>query len=180
MSTATCPNCGHSLTVRLLELDGPAPRPSLRFEAGPGALTCPNCGHSLTVRLLELDGPAPRPALRFEAGPGDLPIARPRPVSRGTGPDRLKAWGAVADTPVAPGDRLQIVAKSGKTWAGTVAECLGAAAGGGHLVTLAGAEWTPDPDVDADGRHPSDPAWLHDDDNPAPGAAPQAPGGAST
>ena len=143
--------------------------------------TCPNCGHSLTVRLLELDGPAPRPSLRFEAGPGDLPIARPRPVSRGTGPDRLKAWGAVADTPLAPGDRLQIVAKSGKTWAGTVAECLGAAAGGGHLVTLAGAEWTPDPDVDADGRHPpSDPAWLHDDDNPAPGAAPQAPGGAST
>ena len=93
--------------------------------------TCPNCGHSLTVRLLELDGPAPRPSLRFEAGPGDLPIARPRPVSRGTGPDRLKAWGAVADTPLAPGDRLQIVAKSGKTWAGTVAECLGAAAGGG-------------------------------------------------
>ena len=76
MSTATCPNCGHSLTVRLLELDGPAPRPSLRFEAGPGALTCPNCGHSLTVRLLELDGPAPRPSLRFEAAPGDLPIAR--------------------------------------------------------------------------------------------------------
>ena len=38
MSTATCPNCGHSLTVRLLELDGPAPRPSLRFEAAPGDL----------------------------------------------------------------------------------------------------------------------------------------------
>ena len=36
MSTATCPNCGHSLTV--LELDGPAPRPSLRFEAAPGDL----------------------------------------------------------------------------------------------------------------------------------------------
>ena len=133
--------------------------------------TCPNCGHSLTVRLLELDGPAPRPSLRFETGPGDLPIARPRPVSRGTGPDRLKAWGAVADTPVAPGDRLQIVAKSGKTWAGTVAECLGAAAGGGHLVTLAGAEWTPDPDVDADGRHPpSDPAWLHDGRQPGAGS----------
>ena len=38
MSTATCPHCGHSLTVRLIELDGPAPRPALRFEAGPGAL----------------------------------------------------------------------------------------------------------------------------------------------
>ena len=87
--------------------------------------TCPHCGYSLAVTLAELDGPAPRPSLRFEAGPGDLPIARPRPVSRGTGPDRLKAWGAVADTPLAPGDRLQIVAKSGKTWAGTVAECLG-------------------------------------------------------
>ena len=80
MSTATCPNCGHSLTVRLLELDGPAPRPSLRFEAGPGALTCPNCGHSLTVRLLELDGPAPRPSLRFDGRhSGDTPPDRPRP-----------------------------------------------------------------------------------------------------
>ena len=47
--------------------------------------SCPHCGHSLTVRLIEMDGPAPRPSLRFEAGPGDLPIARPRPVSRGTG-----------------------------------------------------------------------------------------------
>ena len=26
------------------------------------------------------------------------------------------------------------------------------------------AEWTPDPDLDADGRHPSDPDWLHDTD----------------
>ena len=105
---------------------------------------------------------ARRRALNCTSPPADLPIARPRPVYRGTGPDRLR--GAVTDTRLELGARCQIVSKSGRTWTATVSEPLGAASSGGYLVALVGSEWTPDPDVDADGRHPSDPDWLHDTD----------------
>ena len=88
MSTATCPNCGHSLTVRLLELDGPAPRPSLRFEAGPPDLP-------------ELWALADRSIAR--AGrPGAAPVAalRGRPRS----PDLPELW-ALADRSIARAGR---------------------------------------------------------------------------
>ncbi len=128
---------------------------------------CPHCGRP--VELVAGDvAPAPRPPLRFEAGAGGLPIGRPRPVYRGEGADRMKAWGAVVDT---PGARLQIVAKSGKTWTATVTESLGAASSGGHLVALVGSEWQPDPDAVND-RPPNDPDWYHDTDD-APEAAPR-------
>ena len=124
--------------------------------------TCPHCGHSLAVMLAD---PALFEEPLFEAGgAGGLPLARPRPVYRGHGEERMKAWGAVADKPLEPGARVQVVTRSGKTWTATVAEALGAADRGGFLVSLRGAEWSPDPDVDvdADGRHPNDPDWLHD------------------
>lgn len=124
--------------------------------------TCPHCGHSLAVTLVELaDDLAP---LFEPGGTGGLPIARPRPVYRGHGEERMKTWGAVADKPLEPGARVQVVARSGKTWTATVAGSLGAADRGGFLVSLRGAEWSPDPDVDvdADGCHPNDPDWLHD------------------
>ena len=90
--------------------------------------------------------------------PGDpgVNIGRPRPIFRGEGAERERQWGAVVDLPAAPGDRVQLVAKSGRTWTATVAEPLGAVSGG-HLVALAGAEWQPAPDTP-----PADPDWMHD------------------
>ena len=55
---------------------------------------------------------ARRRALNCTSPPADLPIARPRPVYRGTGPDRLR--GAVTDTRLELGARCQIVSKSGR------------------------------------------------------------------
>ena len=74
-----------------------------------------------------------------------LPFARPHPVYRGHGDTRERAWGAIGDTPVEPGDTVQIVAKSGRTWQALVADPQGSARGGGHLVTLRGENWQPDP-----------------------------------
>ena len=46
-----------------------------------------------------------------DALPAGLPIARPYPVYRGHGAARERAWGAVVDTPVEPGDVVR-----GKPW----------------------------------------------------------------
>ena len=70
-------------------------------------------------------------------------LARLVPVFRDVGSERERQWGAATDEPVAPGDRLLIVAKSGNTWNGTVAAIVGTA-GSGHLVTLVGGRWQPD------------------------------------
>ena len=75
-----------------------------------------------------------------------LPIARPNPVYRGRGDARERAWGAAVDIPVEPGDKVFIVAKTGRTWHGLVAEPRGTVRGGGHLVTLRGNLWQPDPE----------------------------------
>ena len=61
------------------------------------------------------------------------------------------------DAPVEAGARVQLVTKSGNAWTSTVAEPMGQRSGG-YLVTVAGAEWKPDPDVPI-----PDPAWLHDE-----------------
>ena len=152
-------------------------RPSGRGEAHPEAAPvsrCPRCGCALRL-VADVDpGADPPPPLDFDAPPaelapasaaryrvprresGGLLIAQPRPIYRGTGADRERQWGAVADADARPGDRVQVVARSGKTWTATVAAALGAAANGGHLVSLAGAEWQPAPEAEA----PADPAWL--------------------
>ena len=145
------------------------PRPRLKCPVCGGAPRLPvdlraplrcQCGAALRLRLVT-DGPPPAPD--FEAGDRRLPdapddnIGRPRPIFRGTGADRERQWGAVVDLPAAPGDRVQVFAKSGRTWTATVAEPLGAVNGGGHLVSLRGAEWQPAPDTP-----PADPDWLAD------------------
>ena len=73
-------------------------------------------------------------------------LGRPFPVFRGEGARRERCWGAVLDSPVEAGARVQLVAKSGKAWTATVAETV-QTRGDGHLVTLRGAEWSADPDA---------------------------------
>ena len=86
--------------------------------------------------------PAPRRGRRAGSGAAVCPslscLSRPRRHPRA----RL---GRHRDTPVEPGDTVQIVAKSGETWQALVAAPQGSARGGGHLVTLRGASWQPDP-----------------------------------
>ena len=132
-------------------------------------VTCPHCGGPLRLVPDVLDSEAGDRAgadaqyagartqhrQRLPGDPGGN-IGRPRPIFRGEGAERERQWGAVVDVPAAPGDRVQMVAKSGRTWTANVVEALGAVSGG-HLVTLAGAAWKPAPDV-----APADPDWLHD------------------
>ena len=102
----------------------------------------------------------------------DFPIARPFPIYRGRGAARERTWGAVVDTPVEPGDRVLIVARSGRIWQALVAEPRGSHRGGGYLVTLRGEKWLPAPDLDTepDGRDrlydteqlPSSRHWWND------------------
>ena len=56
--------------------------------------------------------------------------------------------GAATDVPAAPGDKLYIVAGSGRAWLATVAAIVGTA-GNGSLVTLTGGQWLPDPEPEA-------------------------------
>ena len=79
--------------------------------------------------------PSPRRGRRAGSGAADCPAA-PR-LSR---PRRH-----IVATPVEPGDKVQIVTKSGNTWQALVADPQGSARDGGHLVTLRGESWKPDP-----------------------------------
>lgn len=122
-------------------------------------IRCPHCGCALRL-VADSAADPPAAALDFDAPPAPddgLPIARPRPIYRGAGADRERAWGAVVDKPVRPGERIRMVARSGRTWTATVAEALGAATGG-HLVALRGDDWRPDPEP----TDPPDPEWMHD------------------
>ena len=148
------------------------PRPRLRCPSCGGAPRLPRdlrkeircgCGAALRVALVRVRPPVPRPGSqpaiddRHRPPRGDplhvvadalaagLPFARPHPVYRGHGDTRERAWGAIVDTPVEPGDTVQIVAKSGRTWQALVAAPQGTARGGGHLVTLRGESWEPAP-----------------------------------
>lgn len=127
-----------------------------------------SCGAALLVARVHVHPPARQlagaserqglqrvdtPDLGAGALVAGLPIARPYPVYRGRGAARERTWGAAVDTPVEPGDTIQIVAQSGRTWPAVVAETRGSA--------LRGKPWESDPEPDTDlfGR---DPAWLHD------------------
>ena len=142
-----CPSCG----------GGPRLPRDLRKE-----IRCA-CGAALRVALVRVRPPLPRPGSQpatddrhrpprgaplhvvADALAAGLPFAHPYPVYRGHGAARERAWGAIVDTPVEPGDTVQIVAKSGKTWQALVAAPQGSARDGGHLVTLRGERWKPDP-----------------------------------
>ena len=145
MTTATCPYCGHPVEVKLAKPDGPAPR----FD-DPGA-----AGAQYS------DARTRAKERRRLPGDPDPVIGRPFPVFRGEGARRERCWGAVLDSPVEAGARVQLVAKSGKAWTATVAETV-QTRGDGHLVTLRGAEWSADPDAPI-----ADPDWMHDDPEPA-------------
>jgi len=106
------------------------------------------------------------------------PEGRPRPLFRGAGAERERAWGAVTWQPAEPGDELTIVTRRGKTWTATVDEVV-RPEGDGHLVTLRGEAWHPDPEHpegDGAGDDPApggDPAWMADESaDLAPGWTP--------
>ena len=141
MTTATCPYCGHPVEVKLAKPDGTAPR----FN-DPGA-----AGAQYS------DARTRAKERRRLPGDPDPVNGRPFPVFRGEGAERERQWGAVLDAPVEAGARVQLVTKSGNAWTSTVAEPMGQRSGG-YLVTVAGAEWKPDPDVPI-----PDPDWLHDE-----------------
>ena len=78
--------------------------------------------------------------------PDNVALAHPCPVYRGAGSERERQWGAATDGHAAPGDKLFIVAGSGRTWVATVDAIVGTA-GNGSLVTLTGGQWQPDPEL---------------------------------
>ena len=136
-----CPNCGGAPQV---------PR-DLRQE-----VRC-SCGLALRLAWVPARAPKPNPTPPAPVPPPSAPprqsvaeqldgaaFARPVPIHRGDGAARQRQWGAATDTPVKPGDRLLIVARNGTTRNRIVAAVV-STAGNGHLVTLAGAQWEPDP-----------------------------------
>ena len=56
----------------------------------------------------------------------------------------MRQWGALTDVPTRPGAPLQIVSKRGKTLRATLNQIVRTERNG-HLVTLRGEEWQPDP-----------------------------------
>ena len=110
------------------------PSPRLICPACSGAPRLPRdlrqevrcgCGARLRVALVPVRAvakPARVPPLPEPSGQSSVAamldkvtLARPVPVFRNVGSERERQWGAATDTPVAPGDRLLIVAKNGST-----------------------------------------------------------------
>ena len=109
-------------------------------------IACPHCNRPLTASVT-LDRP-PRAAEQLSIHqelPAAVAIARPYPVFRGEGYQRMRQWGAVTDTPTRPGAPLQIVSKRGKTWRATVDQILRPDRNG-HPVTLRRQDWQPAPE----------------------------------
>lgn len=121
--------CGARLRLALVPVRAVKPAPvAPQRELQPAAAVAP-AREAPRPRGVDLDG---------------VVFARPVMVYRAAGAEREWQWGAATDTPVAPGDRLLIVAKNGKTWNATVEAVVGSTGTGpGHLVTLAGGTWQP-------------------------------------